>query len=542
MNRTEALEYTRKFGLSTLPLAEGTKVCYQKGDRSKPEFREVKDNENLGVVMGETLGGDYVVCFDFDGEDDTPIKNFKKTLIVQSSPGHYHYYYFIPFLAKSAHYKERGLDVIGCGSYVVFPSSQALNKRGTLSTYEDNGKDIAYLSLDELKAIEALLNVELQIPDTTIKRYHRLLNEIDKGNFPSRSHKDAAIVCSMISHGKDKEYIRKKINNSVYYKESKFFSREGSNYFETLYERAYNKIHTEWPVDRAKVISQYTDRLTNNRSIMARLILKTLYHYALVWGKINKERTLLTFSLSIGEIADLSGVNKKTIMKYLKGFYGEYLWLEQRGTRLISNTYALKTDWIDFNLDPSDTILELLNKPKNRIAVHDAFRIRFSKSFQILYPYLLKDSIKVATLAKQLNINQGTCRAILYRFEEFKIVERIGKSFRLIIRDLGEISNTLSSELLKRNYRGNNSAIVTKGLSVISLVKTKINSFIHRNKIGKRDDRKYDYIRINYQVDHQLCIPTVSSGVLDSGIEEMLNRMLKFYYLGAMKERKYCME
>lgn len=521
MNRTEALEYLNRNGLSYVPLTEGTKECHISGPRHTPQRHEIKNNENIGVLLGPACyENKNLICLDFDGADYSVMGRFKDTLIVESSKGHRHYYYFVPIVPATRKPKE-GLDILGRGSYAVFPSSRAKNKRGEWSTYEDNGKDIAELSGADLLELEELLGIEFELAEVKKKKYQVLLKDVTISGYHSRSEKDIAIMDSMVACGiTDKDKIRTTINISPYYLSSKYHSRVESKYFNDLYEQAITKVIKEWPIKRAIVVKEYKEKgkiLTNPN---LKTVLNTILNYAQYKGMIIEKENKLTFAVSFNQLVDYTGISIKTVYKKVKLLETlGYITLERKGFRLNSSIYSLNTKGIDFNQEITEELIESLTYKESNVAVHDAFRSGASKSLLHLYPYLLKNEMTPPMLAKETGIKQSTCRAILRRFEKLGVVKRSGKYFSLLIKDLCTIAQIVGAE----------------GKSVISYVKRKLITMLDTI------DYKFSF-RNGNQIQQLLDTKDVGIIVIGDAMKGFIIRKAKKFFNEGLVLRKYCME
>jgi hypothetical protein len=105
-------------------------------------------NANIALVTGAVSG---VVVVDVDGvlsEKLTP------TALVESSPGHYHYYYAHPggIVPCSASVVAQNIDIRGDGGIVILPPSLHYDKRGRADgryTWLIGPRDASFASLPE---------------------------------------------------------------------------------------------------------------------------------------------------------------------------------------------------------------------------------------------------------------------------------------------------------------------------------------------------------------------------------------------------------
>lgn len=120
-------------GFAVIP-ANGKKPLtdWRKYQRVRPTEREITDwwgqypSANIALVTGAISA---VVVVDVDGETS---EKFTPTPIVQSSPGHFHYYYRHPggIVPCSAGVIGAGIDVRGDGGVVIAPPSVHFDRSG----------------------------------------------------------------------------------------------------------------------------------------------------------------------------------------------------------------------------------------------------------------------------------------------------------------------------------------------------------------------------------------------------------------------------
>ena len=129
-NKAYALAYLRN-GFSVFPVRSKIPlVKWEKYSKEKPAEEIVKEwwanwpDANIGIATGIVSG---VVVIDVDGGAVPPLP---PTAVVETSPGHYQYYFAHPgfLIANSTKVIAPNCDVRGDGGYVVAPPSQHFDK------------------------------------------------------------------------------------------------------------------------------------------------------------------------------------------------------------------------------------------------------------------------------------------------------------------------------------------------------------------------------------------------------------------------------
>ena len=465
-----AIEYHRQ-ELKVIPLKAGSKIPALKPAYDRP-FLNLQEYEkyfyntdfNIGVECGRASKGLTVI----DVDDRNQYRKHKTELdaliktgapVVETKRG-FHIYTRCPQAMGRAFDKVTGIDIKSSGHVVAPPS---LLETGQLYLFREELKEIPFLELEQIpfKSRERntpgtdLIRTESGILIPYDERPHgipmRLFQALDgiKGEYPSRSEADQALITYCVNNGWTAE-------NIIYLfevhatKETKFKEKgnHGYSYLKTCYSNAVeyltnNRTAIDRQIDSLTLWTENKDNWKGRTALTDQAVFQAFLQIARRTGKVSD------IYASIREIAEAAGIGKDTASKALERIpflkllrkdidcFKPAVWSIKTPKHMIRN--ATKTDIPTHS--PCIKGLELN---------HDLFRIKaLGKNGRLILTGLdFKEWRSLSEIVALTNINRRTIERKISKMEYAGLIEIKGQLHNRLFRRIENADLNKAAEIL----------------------------------------------------------------------------------------------
>ena len=477
-NKFDAVTEYHRQELKVIPLKAGSKIPALKPAYDRP-FLSLQECENyfyntdfnIGVECGRASKGFFVIDFDdrsLSKKYKSEINAFRKigAPVVETKRG-FHIWTRCPEAVGRAFEKVDKIDFKNSGHVVVPPSIIPFNEEQQLKlfsySFREDLKQIPEIKLEQIpfKSRERitpgtdLIRTESGILIPYDERPHgipmRLFQALDgiKGEYPSRSEADQALITYCVNNGWTAE-------NIIYLfevhatKETKFKEKgnHGYSYLKTCYSNAVeyltnNRTAIDRQIDALTLWTENKENWTGRTALTDQAVFQAFLQIARRTGKVSD------IYASIREIAEAAGIEYKTASKALDRIpflkllrkdidcFKPAVWSIETPKHMIRNATKRHIP----THSPCIKGLELN---------HDLFRIKaIGKNGRLILTGLdFKEWRSLSELVVLTNINRRTIERKISKMEYAGLIEIKGQLYNRLFRRIENADLNKAAEIL----------------------------------------------------------------------------------------------